>query len=61
MRWKLFWSVEVCLCGTRGCGGTSFGILEQMEGYALELSCLALRRVWGAVPGDFTRCGFFRA
>lgn len=29
-----------------------------MEGYALELSCLALHRVWGAVPGGFTRHGF---
>lgn len=32
-----------------------------MEGYALELSCLALHRVWGAVPGDFIWHGFFRA
>lgn len=63
MRWKLFWNVEVCLCGTRGCRFLPFEILEQMEGYALELSCLALHRVWGAVPGGFHlarlfSCGF---
>ena len=53
----------MCLCGTRGCHLSPFGILEQMEGYALELSCLALHRVWGAVPGNFHSarlilCGF---
>lgn len=59
LRWKLPWTVEVCLSGTRGCRFSPFGILEQMEGYALELSCLALRRVWGAVLGDFIWHGFF--
>lgn len=59
MRLKLPWSVEVCLCGTRGCHLPPFGILEQMEGHALQLSCLALHRVWGTVPGDFIWHGFF--
>lgn len=30
-----------------------------MEGHALQLSCLALHRVWGAVLGDFIWHGFF--
>lgn len=51
----------MCLCGTRGCRLSPFGILEQMEGHALQLSCLALHRVWGAVLGGFTWHGFFHA
>lgn len=48
----------MCLSGTRGCHLPLFGILEQMEGHALQLSCLALHRVWGTVPDDFIWHGF---
>ena len=30
-----------------------------MEGHALQLSCLALHRVWGTVLDDFIWHGFF--
>ena len=36
----------------RSCAALSFRILGQMEGHALQLSCLALRPFWGAVPSE---------